>query len=969
LSGEWDLRFYKSLSKLPERIDTDRLRFDKVSVPSTWQRTGYSSPVYLNCDYEFRTAPPELPEDMQAAIYKKTFDVGELSGRYILATLGISPCADIYLNGEFVGYREGSHNTACFDLTDRMRAGENELLIVVYKWCTGSFLECQDMFREQGIFRDVLLYHCPDTFIYDYSLVSEKKKNGYALTVSPVIEGDAQGSALTDCILDGNRTVAEKTAPAGEKIVFDSLDVPEWNAEVPAVCDIYITLKTGGKKTEFIHDICAFRDVRIRGNVYYFNGKKIKFKGVNHHDTHPTKGYAVSAQDLENDIKLMKELNVNAVRTSHYPPDPLFNLMAEIYGLYVIDEADIETHGCGSIWGNIDLISHDLKWAKHYVDRVRHLYERDKNRGSVAMWSLGNEAGGYRCQDKCYEYLKSTGTPVPVHYEGVVRNRRFQYDVTSEMYTSVQDMRAMVAGTRKTEFSRQKKEDLYQKRPFFLCEYCHAMGLGPGSLEDYWQLIYAHDNLMGGCIWEWADHVVDHAAEKKYKYRYTYGGDHGEPHHDGHFCVDALVYADRRLHTGAREMKNVYRPVRAALLSDGSVVFHNTNRFRSSGYLTVKATVSVDGRPVSEQTLAPDIEPLGKYKTDVFKKTLREHKNKGSDVTVEFVYLDGKTAVADDQVVVCEGVRECGRTHIDPDEEIFGGILPAKGSALVTAGKCHYLFDTKSGLLTSMIVGNRALTGDEQERFTINRAIIDNDPGERGKVPKHSELEASPLADRVDLLMGNQSIPHIEAAIPCYSTEESMAPDYIVHKHINFTQGGMNVDLYLVREDDSEPLPDITAFGTVLTLNGALEDVRYYGYGPYENMPDFKAQSHLGIFEDRVSNMHEPYVFPQGSGIRTGVRWVELRMKDGPGIRIISPFGEKPFAFEAHHFYADDVNKARHIEDLKDDPEVTVLSLYGFLRGIGSASCGPDAMEEYRLDGDARYVTLAYRIEPIEEGE
>ncbi|MCL2514290.1 MAG: hypothetical protein FWF08_10345, partial [Oscillospiraceae bacterium] len=518
LSGEWDFKFYKSCLKIPDIFNATHIRFDKINVPCTWQRTGYQEPVYLNCPYEFKTLPPNVPEDMPAGVYRKTFNIDDLSKNHILTFLGAASCLDIYVNGKFVGYSEGSHNSAEFDITPFIKEGKNELLAVMFKWCNGSFLEAQDMFRENGIFRDVYITSHNKTFIFDYHAKTDKGEKGYNLEVSANILGNTDNYSLNIILMFNNNMIAQKSIEASENtcIIFENLDVIEWNPEIPTLYELIITLKNGNKEEMAIRSSTGFKNIEIGGPVFYFNGKKIKMKGVNHHDTHPVKGYAMSLEDLEKDVLLMKDFNVNAVRTSHYPPDPAFLMLADFYGLYAIDEADIETHGTYDLGLDVNHISNDVKWAPRYVDRVARMYERDKNRSCVTMWSLGNEAGGYKCQDRCYKYLKSTGTEIPVHYQDVLRTKRFAYDVISDMYDHLDKMKLTLTKKRGTN---------YKNKPFFLCEYCHAMGLGPGSLEDYWKIIYADDRFMGGCIWEWADHAVYHEPlTKKYPYKYTYGG-------------------------------------------------------------------------------------------------------------------------------------------------------------------------------------------------------------------------------------------------------------------------------------------------------------------------------------------------------------------------------------------------------------------------------------------------------------
>lgn len=538
LSGDWDFKYYNKLSDIPTCLDTDNTDFDRISVPSTWQRNGYDQIAYINTRYPFPKKPPHIPQDVAVGIYRKNVELKKYS-RQIISFLGVAGALALYINGEYVGYSEGSHNTAEFDITEFVNEGNNEILAVNYKWCNGTYLECQDMFRENGIFRDVYIINQEEKHIDDFLFRTSKNADGtYDLKIK--IDGNFDD---VDISCDLFTTKESNT-------IIKNLKVNEWTAETPNLYEVTIKIKD----VEVIRTYIGFKDVKINGEVFLFNDKPIKMLGVNHHDTHMTKGYAVSLDDLELDIKLMKEYNCNAVRTSHYPPDPVFLTMCDIYGLYVVDEADIETHGFYAVphsTYNPNRLSNDIKWASHYLDRVKRMYERDKNHPSITMWSLGNESGGYKCQDVCYDFLKKVNPEIPVHYEGAIRSKRWAYDVVSRMYGTPDLMRKILKGTAGSK---------YKGKPFFQCEYAHAMGNGPGGLEEYMELFYSSNQFMGGCIWEWADHSV---YDENAKYKWTYGGDHNEPIHDGNFCVDGLFYPDRKPSSGALEMKVCYRPIRA----------------------------------------------------------------------------------------------------------------------------------------------------------------------------------------------------------------------------------------------------------------------------------------------------------------------------------------------------------------------------------------------------------------------
>ncbi len=954
LSGEWNFKFYKSIKDVPDCLNTGKTRFDTVTVPSDWQRTGYQEPVYLNCPYEIKTIAPEIPADMPVGIYRKTVNIEKLSAKHIISFLGVSNNLSLYVNGKFAGYSEGSHNTAEFDITSLLSEGANEILVVIFKWCNGTFLECQDMFRENGIFRDVLLYNYPESYLYDFEAVTEKAEKGYNLTVKTLL-GENKDCKVIARIFDKEKVLlAEKEAEGENEITFESLDVKEWNAEIPVCYALYLTVIADGKETMTVRQFIGFKTIKIENGVFYVNDKPIKVKGVNHHDTDLYKGYSMSLEDMERDIRLMKELNVNGVRTSHYPPDPYFITLCDINGLYVIDEADIETHGCGEMFDDMDKISHDLKWAKHYVDRVKRMYFRDRNHPSIIMWSLGNEAGGYNCHDRCYKFLKSTGTPIPVHYEGVVRTKRFHYDVISEMYTSTEEIEKMIAGKRIREYDDKKylcRE--YSKFPFYLCEYAHAMGVGPGSLEEYWELFYKWDNSMGGCIWEWADHAVYHDEnDKKYKYKFTYGGDHGEKQHDGHFCVDGLMYADRSLHTGAKAMKVVYRPVRAEYKGDGVFTFTNTNRFRHSSYIATKYDYQVNG--ISTVTGEIELSIDAMKSVDV---TLPDIKTvEGADCYINFIYTDKETGleIALEQVELavsdCEYDIEIG-SKISAESE--NGILTVK----YDNGKA--VFDGTTGELTSYIVNGKELLNlntSEGRGINLNlyRALIDNDARMREAWAEGGLDKLKKKLEEFWISVDDGEIA-VEALYTMNFKRKAMYCWYI--KYVISSLGAMEIQTSL-KALSPDAVKDIPRFGVTLELDRSFDTAEYFGRGTAENMPDFKSQSPVGIYSSKVADMYEPYVFPQENGMHCDTRW--LKLTDGENT--VAVYGDAPFNFSVHHQTQSAINKAEHQEDLKD-MNTTYLTIDGYTRGIGSSSCGPDTREEYRLDA-SKIMEFSFTIIP-----
>lgn len=947
LSGEWDFSYFSSNKDLPDTIDTDKTPFDKITVPSTWQRTGYEPPVYLNCPYAFDDKPPYVPAEQPVGIYRKAFSVDKKDKKFIISFLGVIPCIDLYINGKFVGYSEGAHNTAEFDITDCLTDGENELFAVIHKWSNATFLECQDMFRENGIFRDVLLYEMPSTFINDVYYRTKETSQGWELKVNAEVSGCCSGYLIKTDIYSGKKLLKTASCDASDNcsLEFKKLDVTAWNAEIPTLYTAFTTLFKDGNEIMTVRNFIGFKTVKIKKDIFTINGKSIKIKGVNHHDTNYKNGYVMSFDDIEKDIRLMKAHNVNAVRTSHYPPDAQFLILCDIYGLYVIDEADIETHGCGcDPHNNIDLISDDLAWAPRYIDRVKRMYLRDRSRACVIMWSLGNESGGYACHDECYKLLHEICPEIPVHYEGVVRGPRHSYDVVSEMYTNHKNVEKCGKHT------RGKK---YTPKPFFLCEYAHAMGVGPGALEEYWEIFYKYENLMGGCIWEWADHSVYHAHGK---YKSTYGGDHGEKKHDGCFCVDGLMYPDRRSHTGAKEMKNVYRPVRASY-ADKKLVFTNTNRFRNASYITAVWEIVKNGNILlAADEAVLDIAPEGTKSFDVDFKTPREN----CDCHINIYYYDGDDEIAFEQHAIKEKIEYIY-------EKVSGniGVVSDEEKAEITFDGGKIVFSKVTGQLESYVIAGKELINNAPAFRkglipNIYRAFLDNDTRYREKWIAAGYDDYFCKCDSFDIKAKKNAVS-IEINFRMKSKKSVLAIGESKIVYTVFADGRINVSASFAPLSKKRLAAHLARFGVMLEMPAEFNNVEYYGLGDCENLPDIKAQSLVGVYKTTVEEMEEPYIRPQDSGNRCNVRFASFTDSEGCGLKF--EFEKDYFNFNARKYSQKLLQQAKHREDLHDQNTV-VINIDGFTRGTGTASCGPDILSKYEIDG-SKGLEFSFNIVPV----
>ncbi|MGN1124462.1 MAG: glycoside hydrolase family 2 TIM barrel-domain containing protein, partial [Eubacterium sp.] len=843
----------------------------------------------------------------------KRFNLAKKSDfTYFITFLGVCACVELYVNGSYAGYGEGSHNSSEFDITQYLNDGENELAAVVYKWSTGTYLECQDMFRENGIFRDVYITAQPSSYIFDFTFKASKTNQGYDAVIHTDAFGDKNSSVKAELVSDGE-IIARSEEPVGRDIEFKSLPVREWNAENPVCYDLVLTLCSSSCELQHIRQKVGFKAMNIDGCCYLLNGKAIKLKGVNHHDTHPVRGYAMTADDLKKDIELMKEYNVNCVRTSHYPPDPIMLTMCDAYGIYVVDEADIETHGC--FVKNIDLISDDPKWEKHYIDRVEALYERDKNHPCIVMWSMGNEAGGIKNFDACYAFLK-TKTDIPVHYEPACRSPRVRYDILAHFYTPVDEMRALDRG----EWQDPRNNDA----PFFLCEYAHSMGVGPGGLDEYWDVIYSSNRFLGGCIWEWADH--SHYDENA-KYKYTYGGDHKDRLNSGNFCCDGLFYPDRTPSSSALCMKNVYSPLKA-YQKDGFYFVRNTNFFESSQGIHITCTLLKNGK--SEILLESDeiIKPQESVKLPISPEFY------DCDAFLIFKFTKDGNVISRQQIILNEHFPSRSFKNEKHSWTDTNGVKALQ----CENGKMQW---DKSGRLISLTdKGGNSVLADGANGFEpmLYQSVIDN------HVYVASDLKKAGL-DRLKIKKTkgdfNEFLNTVKEGIEISAKGKAIFKTEISQKAV---ENGALCVTATVTSLSKKPL-DMLQIGLVLKLNGRYSHVRYYGMGDTESYCDFSMQDVMGIYEACADKMYIDNIKPQESGNRNMVRFAEITDENGRGIRITAL--EQALNFKAVDVDEMTLRRAKHIEDVVHT-DSTFVHINGFVRGIGSASCGPDTADRYK---------------------
>ena len=932
LNGTWDFKFYPRPAELPEVLDTDAIEFDPIDVPACWQFRGYDRPFYVNVRYQFPYDPPRIPTTEKVGrvfswiggdqgvsprwkdpgeeynfvgVYRKKLQIRNPEKHTVISFLGVASCLDLYLNGSYVGYSEGAHNTAEFDLSGKLLPGENELLAVVRRWCTGTYLECQDMFRNNGIFRDVLLRISDPSDVLDVEAGTKKTGDRYSLRLSAWTLSDTEVTFT----LRGHGLERSVTVPTRRRralACFEDLAVQEWNAESPVLYELFYETPTC-----CVRERIGFKTVQILGDRFLLNGRLVKLHGVNHHDTDPRNGYAMSPADIERDIRLCKAYNVDTIRTSHYPPDPLLLELADEYGLYVVDENDLETHGT---WAHqlpptYNSISHDKRWQPRYLDRISRLYQRDKLHANtcIILWSLGNEAGGYRNTDAMYGYLKAN-SDLPVHYESVIHSRRIAYDVGSEMYPAPEDVKAVG--------EHRRREERLNDRPYFLCEYAHAMGVGPGNAEAYWKQIYRYDNLMGGCVWEMVDHAVLHPDG-----RYTYGGDHGEWEHDGNFCVDGLFYPDRSPSTGARLIRHVYRPIRVSHLGGEEFELFNTTGFTDGSRYELRFRWN-DG---TEAVCVPEgLAPLRRIQV-----SLPVGKPTGEGCAAVVTVTDRETGrvVSEESLVLSEQYPGAPALADLPD-----------------------WFEQTEGKIRIRLPGGRSLEEAEQGRI-LYRASTDNDT----KLYKSTML---PWFDQREKLL---TVREQEHGVELIWALKNQRGKFLVFDRYQGTEDGILVTSRLLCPRGSFSVP---RFGRTFRLDDCFDTVEYLGRTG-ETYRDMRDYCPIERVRTTVSAMTEPNIKPQESGNRCDCRWVSL--SDGKtevrfeAVKRSFELGVKPYTDKA-------LFTMTHRED--EHRTGTYVTIQAFQQGIGTASCGPGIAPEFEFPTGREYeLQFLVKIRSVEKKE
>jgi len=950
LNGTWKFQYFNSIYDIQDSFfekNYDTENFDEIQVPSVWQMAGYDTHQYTNIRYPFPFDPPYVPQDIPCGVYVHTFEYSrdEKAPKSFLNFEGVDSCFYVWINGSYIGYSQVSHMTSEFDVTDVLQDGTNTVAVLVMKWCDGSYLEDQDKFRMSGIFRDVYILKRPKQAISDYHIKTRIEDMLAKVEIEMKFYSPLN---VKISIEDRNGAVVALGSIAEEGTAVLEIASPElWNTENPYLYKLILETEN-----EVIVDHIALRKIEIKDQVIYLNGQKIKFRGVNRHDSDPVTGFTINSEQITTDLTLMKQHNFNAIRSSHYPNAPFFYEMCDKYGFMVIDEADIEAHGPFMIYRKEDTdynrfkrwnekIADDPVWEEAIVDRVKLMVERDKNRFCIVMWSMGNESA-YGCNfEKALEWTKNFDPDRITQYESArYRNYDETYDysnldVYSRMYPALSEI--------------QEYLDKDGSKPFLLVEYCHSMGNGPGDFEDYFQMIQDNDKMCGGFVWEWCDHAIAHGTAENGKTIYAYGGDHGEEIHDGNFCMDGLVYPDRTVHTGLLEYKNVYRPARVISYNkeSGELVLHNYMDFDDlKDYVKISYELTQDGLVISKGILPEfSVAPHGEGKTN-----LKINVPENGKCYLKLIYhlkkelplLDEDHILGFDEIEVSKEDTKCKlaekwipKTVVDSELQVNENDTQIH----IKGREFAYTIDKRTALFTEMKFAGREYLNHPME-LNIWRAPTDNDMYIKSEWKKAHYDKAYTRAYTTEVVQGKHGVKITSHASVVAETVQKILDVTITWKIE--AAGKIDADIAVTKDDE---FPDLPRFGVRMFLDKKLSAVRYFGMGPQESYCDKHQAASHGLYRADVGDLHEDYIRPQENGSHYDCEYVEL---NNSRYGIVAS-AEKAFSFNASYYTQEELEKKTHNYELIESDSVVFCVDYA-LNGIGSNSCGPVVLEQYRFD-------------------
>lgn len=965
LNGKWKFKLFENYALRPTdfaQTHFDSRDWDSIFVPGSWTMQGYDQNQYCNFSYPWEgnedVCPPNAPtKHNPVGCYLKKINVSKelLSRRVVICFEGVESAFYLYVNGERIGYSESTFNRAEFDITRYLVEGSNVIGVEVYRWCTGSWLECQDMWRMAGIFRDVYIYSTGREYIRDFDITAEPNDiytDGY-FDINVKTNGAYEGLSIDLNIFDKDGEMvaldsryAEEDGVTPLKAIVTSAKM--WSAEKPYLYTYVLTLKNNGFPIEYLSGKIGFRKIEIKDGVILINGKRIILKGVNRHEFDCKKGRFMTEKIMLSDIIQMKRNNINAVRTSHYPNCTRWIELCDEYGIYVFDENNLETHGTNwsKIIGCPQLPASRPEWEKACMERVKSLYNRDKNHTSVICWSLGNESLGGETIKKMYDYLKEEDSSRFVHYEcHRAPDEKLLSDVQSRMYAKPIECE---------EYALNGKD----KRPFILCEYSHAMGNSCGSTDEYTSLWDKYASLQGGFVWDWVDQTILTEDENGNEYL-AYGGDFGESPHDGHFCANGLLFGDRTPTPKLYEIKKLYQNIdfKAIDAERGLVEIKNKFLFTNLNKFDLHWSQCTDKGIVKEGWLQIAAPPTGKKILD-----LRLQKVIDTEwyLNLEFITKENNLwskkghVVAEEQFVINE--FENTYDELEEDEELM--VSDTYGSLRIISKDVNIRFDrrTRNQLSSIKINGEELLLSPVRLNFW--RALTDNDRGSRAGSRlgcwKHAGDTDGIYNNSVFNIKGYRILDNgkkivVTCGVTVYTQPQSKAT--IVY---TITSKGIEFDMQFLPDDS---LPEVPEVSMLFELPAEFENVTYLGEGPFENYNDRKNASKIGLYNTTVTDMYTDYVKPQECGNRTGVRYATLTGENRRFTLVAEPVME----FNVSHYLPTEIEVAPHKKDL---PKVnkTVVRAISRQQGVGGYDSWGSKCNDRYLNKTDKVYRLKFQI-------
>ncbi|HIF9075977.1 TPA: beta-galactosidase subunit alpha [Photobacterium damselae] len=962
LSGQWTFNFFTNPLLVPEEFYSQKMTdWGHITVPNMWQMEGHGDLQYTDEGFPFPIDVPFVPSDNPTGAYQRTFTLGEQwnDKQTIIKFDGVETYFELYVNGQYVGFSKGSRLTAEFDISAYVQQGENLLSVRVMQWADSTYIEDQDMWWTAGIFRDVYLVGKEAVHVQDFTVRTDFADDYQSATLSCSVELEnlthavATGYQLEYSLQDngvevaqGNCSIDDIDANRQVQFAIDMNNPQQWNAENPYLYQLFITLKNSqGQILEVIPQRVGFRDIKVRDGLFYINNQYVMLHGVNRHDNDHLKGRAVGMDRVEKDLILMKQHNINSVRTAHYPNDPRFYELCDIYGLFVMAETDVETHGFANV-GDLSRITNDAAWEAVFVDRAERHVHAQKNHPSIIMWSLGNESG-YGCNIRSmYAATKAIDDTRLVHYE---EDRDAEVvDVISTMYSRAQLM---------NYFGEHPHE-----KPRIICEYAHAMGNGPGGLTEYQNVFYAHDHIQGHYVWEWCDHGIlarDENGEEFYKY----GGDYGDYPNNYNFCMDGLIFPDQTPGPGLKEYKQVIAPVkiRAVDGSNNRFIIENKLWFSDLNDYTITADVRAEGETLRtvqfkvedlaansarEITLAlPELDERETFVNFTVRKDSRTlYSAANHDIAVYQFLLKENTATA--PVFVNHNATELN-------------VAESRLDYTITGHNFALTFSKVNGKLTSWLINGEELIQSEP-RLNFFKPMIDNHKQEYEGLwqPAHLQIMQEHFRTlNVETLDGKVVI----------NTTSIIAPpvfDFGMRCHYCYqinAEGQLNIELRGERYGDYPHV--IPVIGLDLGINGDFDQVKYYGRGPEENYQDSQQANMIDVYQTNVADMFVNYPFPQNNGNRQHVRWAALTNRHGTGL-LVKP--QQDINFSAWFCTNENLHAAQHTIELEKSGYIT-LNLDHQVMGLGSNSWGSEVLDSYRVYMDTFCYGLT--LMPLQAGD